>query len=204
MVNKQKELAAWNAGFVDGDGCIANQIQTTDGANSNDFRTTPAVHITNSYHSGLLDAEGSLEMRIMDKGDSYSLSPRCSIRQRQTDCPIVSKLTEFAESIDVEYSLTHREYDGENSTDQFCFSIIGVNDVDKYLRSLEPHLVVKKEQAQIMLEDILPKLSRGEHKNRRGFLRVMKHVDRMNNLKGGQRGKYTLQYFEDLWGMSLE
>jgi hypothetical protein len=27
------------------------------------------------------------------------------------------------------------------------------------------------------------------------------HVDRFNSYKGGSRGKYTLAYFEDLWGM---
>ena len=202
-MKKQAGLAAWNAGFMDGDGCISQAIMEKESGDC-DYTTTPAVHITNNYHSGLFDAEGNIEMRVMNQDGDFGVSPRCQIRQRITECPIVSKLTKFAESIGVDYSVNNRSYGDGESQDQFAFAINGVNDVDCYLRELEPYLVVKKEQAQIMIEDIIPRLKRKDHHNRRGFLRLMRDVDRMNSMKGGNRGKYDLEYFEDLWEMSLD
>lgn len=57
----------------------------------------------------------------------------------------------------------------------------------------------KKIQAQIMLNQILPRMEKGEHLTKKGFIEIMGHVDKMNSFKGHNRGKYNQQYFKDIW-----
>lgn len=55
-----------------------------------------------------------------------------------------------------------------------------------------------------MLEEIIPRLKCGFGSNRRQFLEIIAWRDVMDSTKGGVRGKYNLDYFEDLWGIELE
>lgn len=205
LMSEQEQLTKWNAGFVDGDGCIASGLKKTDRLDVG-YKADVSCIVENCYVAGLMDSDGSINMSISESERTptgYIQQPRCMIGQNHTKSPLLDKLATFAESVGVNYSIQHKSIDGKEN-DRFRFVVKSPVHVKQYLNALRPHLVVKKKQAEIMLEDIIPLMERDEHLHRRGFLKLMNHVDRMNAHKGGNRGKYNLEYFEDMWGMSLE
>jgi hypothetical protein len=201
MSERQERLIRWNAGFFDGEGHIGAEV-----GDRGKLEVSPRLTINHSYQGGLFDAEGSLSAKVRQNDDSthgYSIAAEYGLKHTDYDA-VLESLCGFAEHINADYSVRYRERDNEKHADQFCFRISNRDDIKRYLSELKPHLVLKKQQAEIMLDKIIPALDRGQHTNRRGFLRVMESVDRMNELKGGDRGKYNVEYFEDEWGMKLQ
>lgn len=201
----QSSLEEWTAGFFDGEGWITNSISVRDdydvGATIN-----PKCGIAHTYHAGFFEAEGTIRVHTtVNEGSEigYAQSADCQIMHTKSDSPLLKHLKEYLESIGVDYHVSWYDSDVENHAERFTVAVSNLEGVERYLDCLYPHLVLKQPQARVMLEDIIPLMKRGEHTNRRGFLKVMEHVDRMNEMKGGERGKYNLEYFEDLWGMEL-
>ena len=200
----QRELAEWSAGFGDGEGSIAAEVSKS--TSSVGYDVSPRYNIGHSYQAGFVDGEGSLSAKVRRNEDSvldHSVAASFSIKHTEYD-EVVEHLTTFCDEIGVDYTVRYAKKENENHSDQFIFRISKRGDLKKYLTELKPHLVLKKPQADIMLDEIMPRLDRNEHTNRRGFLRVMYWVDKLNERKGGLRGKYNLEYFEDLWGMRLD
>jgi hypothetical protein len=202
-MSEQQHLSEYCAGMFDGDGSINTNVSEVD-YNDHNHRILTECTITNRYVAGLFDAEGCVKPTVSKKTNSavdHHIDPQSRITNSSD--PLASKLSSFAEALDVPYSVYHHDGD-ENRDPTFQFDVRSIDGVRKFLSALKPHLVAKRPQAEIMLNEILPRLDAGEHSNKRGFLGVMYHVDRLNELKGGNRGKYNLQYFEDLWGMEYE
>jgi len=206
MSSNQERLTRWVAGFVDAEGCLSAEVKTA-GEKEDTAYINNRFHLNHNYTAGLFDGDGSISIKVRENGDSvhgYSIASACAVKQTVHD-EMIASLSGFCESIGVDdYSVRIVTREKEEHADQFAFRISNRSSVEKFLTELEPHLLLKKEQANIVLNDIIPKLERGIHTNRRGFLRVMKHVDELNSLKGGLRGEYNVEYFEDKWGMELE
>lgn len=205
-MNRQSDLEQWAAGFFDGDGSIQPHISKASDHNAG-YSITPTCRIKHTYVSGLFDAEGSVAVEIRKQETSridYTAFPRCGISQSGEHSPILERLKEFCGSINIEYSVQHYEYDDDNKNSYFDFRIQHRDHVRQFLEVLKPYLVVKKEQANIMLTEILPMLSANKHHTKRGFLNVMRSVDKMNSLKGGTRGKYNYEYFSEKWNLSTD
>jgi len=205
MVQKQTNLAEWTAGFFDGDGSISAEVQKDEGTDVG-YHLSPRCTVRGSFHGGFVDAEGSISAKVRENDNcqtGYSLGPVVAVKHSQTSTPLVEKLCEFPESVGVEYTVHKQEMDKEAHADQFVFKITGITNVMHYLRELYPHLVLKKPQAELMVEEILPRMSVGKHTNKRGFLQTMEYIDEMNSMKGGLRGKYNVEYFEDMWGLEV-
>ena len=92
------------------------------------------------------------------------------------------------------------EFEGERS-DQYVWGVQGISNTRRLLTPLRNQFILKREQVDLLLDEILPRMERGVHHEKKGFLEVMHHVDRFNSYKGGSRGKYTLEYFQNLWEM---
>lgn len=192
---------AYQAGVLDGDGSIVNQIDPP----SSGYKLAPRVVIEMNYVSGLTDTEGTIDPSIMEHPDTaigYHSAVNFELKMSRCNS-VLERLKGFADMMGIQYGVHFREHDNEDWADQFVFTISERDSVRRYLTALIPFLSVKRRQAEIMAYDIIPKLEKGYHQNRRGFLKLMYHVDRMNALKGGNRGKYNLEYFEDEWGMQL-
>jgi len=199
----QSELTQWTAGMFDGDGSIQAKVALSKSTNTG-YRLDAKCTLTNSYVAGLFDAEGVVSPVISKKNNSsvnHHIDSRCRITQHEND-PLIEKLRAFCDELNVESHVYHQTYpDKENRSPTFQFDITGNHNVRQFLSQIQPYLVVKNQQSEIMTSEIIPRLMASEHSTRRGFLKVMHHIDQLNALKGGNRGKYNLEYFEDLWGM---
>lgn len=200
----QQHLTEWLSGFVDGDGSIRTMVSKSD-STQNGYRIDPSCVITNRYVAGIFDSDGGVSGVVSQKDNSavnHYINPRCRVTQ-SVNTPLESKMKEWASNAGVEFTITHKKVEKENYSDYIVFEVRGKQNVRTFLELIKPHLVVKKRQANIMLSEILPRLSAQKHTSRRGFLETMKWVDRLNSHKGGSRGKYSVEYFEDEWNMTL-
>lgn len=202
----QRHLSEWTAGMFDGDGTIQPRVTTSESTNTG-YRIDPACSLTNSYVGGLFDAEGTVSGVVAQRDNSavdHHPEPRCRITHTENDA-LLNRLEEYCEGVGVEPNVYHNtQQEGKGHAATFQLDVTGKRDVRAFLESIKSHLIVKQIQARIMLNDIIPLLSSNTHSTKRGFLRVMYHVDRLNSHKGGTRGKYNLEYFEDLWGMEYD
>ena len=204
-MKRQANLTEWTAGFFDGEGAVEGGVGVKE-SYSTGYSFHPMCRIKHSQVAGFFDAEGCIQAQIFSDNTStvnYGVETKASLGHTTQEAGVEHALVEFCQRIGIEPSLSYSE-GGENRQDYFSFRVQSKADVETFLRELYPHLIVKKPEAKIMLEEILPRLNRKEHSTKRGFLRVMKWVDRLNSHKGGKRGKYNLEYFEDKWGMTLE
>lgn len=201
--NEQAKLSKWVAGFFDGDGVMSVNVQKDEKSAIN-YNMTTSCKIEQAYIAGLVDAEGSIGSGVHQDNSAkleYSLSPHFVFSQANN--PGLQKFCKYLEERDISYGRVEQSRDGNRNPVE-KISLHGSSNLRAFLTDMKPHLSVKRAQAEIMLNDILPIFERGDHTNRRGFLNVMYHVDRMNAYKGGVRGKYNLEYFEDEWGMEYD
>lgn len=200
----QKQLSEYCAGMFDGDGSINTNVAEVD-YNDHNHRIVTNCTITNRYVAGLFDAEGCVKPSVSKKTNSAVNHYVESVsRITNSNDELVNKLEQFADELDLNYTVYHNQNADDESRDStFQFDVRGRESVERFLSALLPHLTVKRAQAEIMLNEILPRLENGLHSDKRGFLEVMYHIDRLNSLKGGNRGKYDVTYFEELWGIKF-
>lgn len=203
-LEEQARLSEWLAGFFDGDGNVGVAVSKVSSF-THGYQAQPKARIGHSYVGGLFDAEGCAELTICRREDSANYRARPKTRVRMTDSDrLLSILENYAKEVGFTAGVYHQDGQKEGWADQFIWDVNGVDDVERFLSSIREATVVKRPEISILLDRIIPLMKRGEHRNRRGFLKLMAWRDVMNGFKGAGRGEYNLAYFEELWGMSLE
>jgi len=195
------DLDAWFAGFLDGEGCIRIAIADRE-RYSTGFELAPMVRIAHEQLTGLLDAEGWIGVTVRPE-DGYKVNhrpqPQVEISQSSQD-RLMDALCAYSDARDINCFVTTLEYDDDRA-DQYVWGVQGISTTRDLLTPLRDQFIVKREQVDLFLDEIIPRLEDGVHHDKEGFLEVMYYIDRFNAYKGGSRGKYTLDYFEDLWEM---
>lgn len=203
MVN-DSNLEEWVAGFFEGEGCIHYVISNKE---------KPYSHVkiemkqfSSTYVSGLFDAEGTIsqDFEKVDSGIGHYQYPSSRIKLHgDSAVATMEKLGEYCHRLGISSNVSEEIREKEEWSDGLVFRISNIDGVEKFLESIYPYLVVKKTQASIMKDQIIPRIREGRHTTKKGFLEVTAWADAMNSMKGGERGDYNLEYFEDLWDMKL-
>jgi len=193
------EFLEWVAGFFDGEGTIKSHCRESP-THTIGYSINPQVTLTHRYIGGMFDAEGCIKTGPV-KTDDVAIGYHAFVQSviSNNDKPLIEGLQKWADEIGIDAKV-YRNKQGKWD-DTFTFQIQRIDDVEIFLETLQPYLIVKQRQCDIMLNDVIPLIKNGAHLRKEGFLEVMYHVDRINENKGGNRGDYTLDYFEDLWGM---
>jgi exonuclease VII small subunit len=207
MRREVNEFTDWLAGFFDGEGCVRvdiskdGRIESKNKSYIHSYQLTPMVSIQHTQVAGVFDAEGWVGVSIVerpDRGIGYRAEPSAMIDQTGSGGRLVGALEEWCHANNIKSSTYVNEMDG-NRHDQFSLRIRNPTEVRSFLEAIESKLIVKYEQAQIMLDEILPIFEEGRHNTKRGLLEVVEAKEKMDSYKGGNRGKYTMEYFEDIW-----
>lgn len=77
--------------------------------------------------------------------------------------------------------------------DQCVSDVQGISATQQLLIPLRDQFIVNREQVNLLLDEIPPRMEQSIHHNKEGFLKVMPYVDQFNSHKGGSRGKYTFE-----------
>lgn len=195
-VKPQEDTGSWIAGFFDGEGIVrVKMIQRK--RQRTGYEMTVRAEIEQRYVAGIIDAEGSVRTTISSSeyGDvPYNIGSRADMGLGEFPTDLKEIIDNHCSRIGVEPS-----YYRENEGDVTRMVISGRESVESFLRSIYPYSIIKREQIEIMLEEIIPRMEDGKHLHKKGFLELMKYVDKMNSLKGGKRGKYVREYFVNEW-----
>lgn len=200
----------WLAGFFDAEGSVIGSAKVGKPRKLG-FRVEPEIQFKQGYIKyigGFTDGDGHIKVKTtLDK--SYKIGFRLRPEYNLDNCSakmmndIYEQLKELGFKPNVAIIKTPSRtrptwrpvcqirISRRSLVKRFCEMIL------PYLHPYSP----KRAQIKILLEEIIPRLERGANTTREGFVEVMHYVDMMNELKGGKRGKYSEQYFRQLWGM---
>ena len=131
-----------------------------------------------SYLGGFLDGDGSINAQLVRRSDyrlGYQIRVTVTFFQKSTRHWFLIKLkNEFA----VDGTLRYRN-DGLSE-----LSVVGVSVVKSFLQSVQPYLLVKKKQAEIVLE-ICNTLSRDQ--SPKDFVELCKKADLLEDLNDSKK-----------------
>lgn len=156
-----------------------------------------------AHLAGLIDGTGNISVRV-SKVDGYKLGytlrPEISIRRHTEDDPVLGKIVAYCDEYGVQYS--DFEEEKKNGT-VVSISVKELDSVSKFLEPLLPYLVTKYFLAEAMVEQIIPSMKDGKHREKEGFLELMKLVEEFRNYSTNKgKKKYDYDYFAEEWSVA--
>lgn len=200
----RRDFDAWFAGFFDGDGCISMEICKRS-TNTLGYEIVPMIQIGQAQVAGSIDADGTIVLRVCEDDHmriEYTFAPRVEVMQLHDD-RLMHALGAYCDRLDVTCYVGDR-YVKDPDRQHYLWRVSGIDNVKQLLEPMRSKFIVKREQVEILLDDIIPRLEDGVHHDKAGFLEVMYYVDRLTAQNSSSGRKYTLSYFEELWGMEYE
>jgi len=183
------------AGMIDGDGTILLIIRKRSKATLS-YQALPQVELR-VYFAGLLDSDGCIHLHVFRDRKRMNAVPRISWDLKEAN-QLKTIFNRLAKQEGFRLSINQRQ-------DRLRFVVSGVQNVKKFLNSIQPYLVLKRQQADIMLKKILPFMERKKHLTKEGFLQLMEYADELASLHFSQgRRKYNKSFFEKLWSSSIK
>lgn len=177
------------------------QLQTR-GEPIPDVEDTEIAHI-----AGVLDAVGTVSVHV-SKNDKYSIGYQFQgvvriIRPMDDNDPIMGKLMAYCDEEGVKYSVSEKSHGPNRDSQSYELMVKNPDSIRRFLEPMLPYLVTQYEKAVVMLEQIVPRLEDGLHREKSGFYELMEFADmiRQDNRRGTEL-KYTQQYFEDEWSVT--
>lgn len=201
----------WLAGFFDADGSVIGTARVGKSRKLG-FRIDPEIQFKQGYLrylAGFTDGDGHIRVKTtVDK--SYKIGFRLRPEYNLDNCSaqmmndIYNRLKELG--FKPNRAIIKTPSRTRPTWRPICQIRISRRSlVKRFCRMILPYLHLyspKRTQIGILLDEIIPRLEQGVHSTKEGFIEVMHYVDKMNQLKGGKRGKYSEQYFRQLWGVT--
>jgi len=204
---EQAQITGYMSGYFDGEGCIKAPI-SSDSTKLN-YGFYVRLQVETSQMAGLFDAEGSINLfPSLDQRNrfNYGLKPRLNMEQVQDKTMLEDIFDSYNDYIDFDYNLNKQRENDPSRQPTVSVVICSKSSIRNFLAPLLPMLKEKQEQAIIMLREIIPRLERGMHLNKEGFIELMKWKELLDREKpmGNEDRKYTVEYFQDLWADDLD
>jgi hypothetical protein len=207
---EQAKITAYMSGYFDAEGSViipASIEPSNDTGHS--LKCQLRVQTAVMQMAGLFDGEGCIKATPspQDKNKiGYSMQPSTKVHQNDNNSMTEAIFERYCSIYNVSYATRYQQARDEDRKPTVLCSVNGTNDIRAFLAPLIPVLYEKQRQAVIMLRDIIPALERGVHLTKPGFIEVMKmkrELDKEKPMSDEDR-KYTVEYFEDLWGDQIE
>ncbi|UXF50577.1 hypothetical protein 7778G3H09_2 [Haloquadratum phage sp.] len=206
---EQAQITGYMSGYFDGEGCVRANVSVDDDLKLN-YHFNATLKVETSQVAGLFDAEGSISLSPMNRGHyrlNHRLKPQIRVSQVQDKTMLEDIFDSYNDYIDFDYGLSKRNNENDPHRQPTVeVNICTKNSIRNFLAPLLPMLKEKQEQAIIMLREIIPRLERGVHLNKEGFIELMKWKELLDREKpmGNEDRKYTVEYFQDLWADDLD
>jgi len=193
-----RDMKPYLAGLIDSDGSIKCVVRKRKRRNKQ-WSLLPEVHFY-QYFAGLLDGDGGMAQKIIrSKGAKNGFLFALNVYVSATAC---ENLTKFFESAQEKFGIHFSKaiYKTKNVT-MLDWYVCRRDEVKKLLQNIFPYLIIKKEQARIILEEIIPRMEEGLHLTKEGMIEIMYYADLLSALHKKGKRKYSQRYFKDLWGL---
>ncbi len=152
------------------------------------------------YLSGTFDTAGVITVKIQ-KDDRYTIGydfqPMLTLNRMEPKTTVFGMIDEYAEEHGIKYRIEEQE-SGSNR--------LVIDDLESIKRFLEPIIggfIQQREQAEVMLTEIIPAMEEGKHREKEGFYEMMDGVETLREASyTRKKSKYTKDYFKKEWKMS--
>ena len=157
--------------------------------------------ISKEWIGGFFDADGNISYSVLNQNQNYILQLVFQIGQSRknakTTIPCIEK--HFINNMNISPNINSVR-EGE----LILLTITDIKNVKTVLEYLQPHIHGKSEQVKIVLEEIIPRMEQGLHnENKTDFIELIAWKEALDSYKGGNRSKYTVEYFEEKWDIEL-
>lgn len=153
-----------------------------------------------AHTAGFWDADGSFVLKIA-KDEAYNLDYAMSPQVKATtfDNTIIACISEIFDRHELQYSISEQT---SRKRKYLSVCITHLPSVRKICELLLPHLIGKKRiQCEFFLKEIIPRLEKGEHLTKKGFIKLAELREMIAFSKKGARKKYHSSYFKELWNL---
>ena len=187
-------MKSYWGGMIDGDGVIYMHIRKRSGYKTG-YQALPMIEIK-EYFGGFTDADGCITMstRKVKKWTKhgYNCYPLVTYTN-YVQGDLIERFKDLCENIEANYCISKNDK-------LIRFQVQGIKNVKNFLIAIRPYLSIKKVQADIVLEKIIPYMETKKHLTRNGFIQLMGYADELASFHGGSGKRiYTKQFFENLW-----
>lgn len=199
------------AGLIDTDGSIIQAIRKRD-QHDLGFSLAPQV-VFDQYLAGLVDGDGAIFPAVRapylqqgrKKKSKFTIVPQTVVALYELDFEAIRLLNTILDDVESNLGININRYIRENKDGSgiwFRFGVYSRSGAKKFLGAIYPYLIIRRKQAKIILEEIIPRMENGVHLNKEGFLEIINFADQISALNGhGVRKKYTYDFFKELWGL---
>ncbi|ELY49863.1 hypothetical protein [Natronorubrum bangense] len=149
--------------------------------------------LAGAYVAGVIDGGSSITAVVWKQKSAllgYEIRPQVSL-QRQNE-EVLYVIDDWAREHGVRGRI-------EEKSDSTMWTLENREDVRTFLQALQPYLIVNDNVANLVLEELLPRLEAGTHRTKEGFLETMEYVDMIRDEAAVSQRKYDREYFEELW-----
>lgn len=152
--------------------------------------------LVNAYIAGVIDKSRAIRCTIEKDADTragYRIIPKLELRtsERELANIVLNWLNELG-------IFTNMETRGEKSP-EFLISVNRRAHVETALKHLFPYLIVQQNEAEILLEEVIPRLNEDSVLTEDRFIEVVGYVDMLSD-KGRMKRKYDSEYFREEFG----
>ncbi|ACM57225.1 LAGLIDADG family homing endonuclease [Halorubrum lacusprofundi] len=153
------------------------------------------------YLTGMVDSVGVFSGKIK-KDDEFSIgyrfTPTLSISRNEKKEVVLGMVDEYCEDHGVIYRTENRT----NGSSQII--IYQPESIKRFIEPIFSGLIQQQDEAEIMLDEILPMVEDGKHTTKRGMFEIAGHLDTLReSVFRGKKGKYTQGYFGHEWQEEL-
>jgi len=159
-----------------------------------------------AHLAGVFDAVGGITVNVIHDTDyrlDYTIQPMLRLLRPDENDPLLGKLMAYCDENAIKYSISEKSHGEERESTSVEWLVKNPESIRQFLEPMLPYLVTQYEKAVVMLEQIVPRIEDGLHREKSGFLEIMEFADmiRQSNRRGTEL-KYTREYFEDEWSIT--
>lgn len=149
------------------------------------------------HTAGFWEADGSFILGVSkNKGYKLGFAMHPRIRGTSYDDTIIANIERLFKEKEIRYSISTDKVGRE----EFSICVTHLPSVKKVCELLLPYLIGRKKiQCDFFLREIIPRLERGKHLTKEGFIGLVELREIISFSKKGNREKYLSSYFRELW-----
>ena len=150
-----------------------------------------------AYVAGVIESSDGITIATKkSRNTAIGYTIEIQMRFSKRNGGVVRAVSEWCEEREIETDITVEE-----NTTRFR---IGVrDDLERFLKLLYPYLIIYKDAAEIVIDDIIPMMNNREHQTKHGFYKAVGYAEQVRELTNKPDLKYDQEYFEELWGDDL-
>ena len=158
----------------------------------------PETDLVNAYIAGVFDAEHAVRCTVLKEKTNragYRIVPTIELRSKHQ--MVVNVVQNWMNDIGVFATMERR---GEASP-SYQLKLRSRDDVRTVLERISPYLIVQDRDAEIMLEEIIPRLDDDRVLTEERFIEIMEYVEQLSDTGANRTRKYDLAFFREEFGI---